>query len=228
MALAAAALAVLVLPRELARHTATVLPPATTAEIGDAALADLFRLTGAPCANRPGTLALARLALRLFGPDDTTRMVVVREGLEGALALPGRRIVLSEALIAVPEGPEVAAGHALAEAMRTEGADPILPLLGHAGTLATLRLLTTGTLPAAAIEGHAETALQAPKAPLADEPLLDRFRAAQVPSSPYAYALDPTGETVLGLIEADPWPKGPPRPLLSDEDWLRLQEICAG
>jgi len=56
--------------------------------------------------------------------------------------------------------------------------------------------------------------------------LLARFRAAEVPSSPYAYALDPTGETVLALIEADPWPKGPPRAVLTDEDWLRLQDIC--
>ena len=62
--------------------------------------------------------------------------------------------------------------------------------------------------------------------PVSDEPLLDRFRNAGVPSSPYAYALDPTGESVLGLIEADPWPKGPPSPVLSDEDWLHLQDIC--
>ena len=217
----------LLMPGVLVRHTASVLPPATRGQIGRLALDDLARLTGAPCNNPGGVQALARLALRVFGPADTPRLVVVRDGMEGALALPGNRIVLSEALIAVPDGPEVATGHALAEALRADLADPLIPLLQHAGTFATFGLLTTGDIGSAAVQGHAETLLQALRPPLPDEPLLERFRLAEVPSAPYAYALDPTGETVLGLIEADPWPKGPPRPVLSDEDWLRLQEICA-
>lgn len=216
----------LLLPGVLVRHTASVLPPATRGQIGALALDDLARLTGAPCNNQGGVQALARLSLRIFGAVDTPRLVVVREGLEGALALPGNRIVLSEALIAVPDGPEVAAGHALAEALRAAYADPLIPLLRHAGTLATFGLLTTGNISSGAVQGHAETLLQTVRPLLPDEPLLERFRLAEVPSSPYAYALDPTGETVLPLIEADPWPEGPPRPVLSDEDWLRLQDIC--
>ena len=216
----------LLLPGALVRHTASVLPPATRGQIGALALTDLTRLTGAICENPGGVQALARLALRVFGPVDTPELVVVREGMEGALALPGERIVLSEVLIAVPDGPEVVAGHALAEALRAHGADPMIPLLQHAGTLATFRLLTTGGISAGAVQGHAETLLRRAKVPLPVEPLLERFRAAELPSAPYAYALDPTGEAVLGLIEADPWPKGPPRPILSDEDWLRLQDIC--
>jgi hypothetical protein len=213
-------------PGALVRHTAKVLPPATRAEIGALAMDDLTRLTGAACSNPGGMQALARLALRIFGPVATPELAVVREGFEGALTLPGNRIVLSEALIAVPDGPEVAAGHALSEALRASAADPMIPLLQHAGTFAAFRLLTTGGISADAIEGHAETLLREAGAPVPDEPLLERFRAAEVPSSPYAYALDPTGESTLALIEADPWPKGPPRPLLSDEDWLRLQDIC--
>ena len=220
------AVGVMVMPGALVRHTASVLPQATRAEIGALALTDLARLTGAPCANPGGEQALARLALRIFGPADTPELVVVREGIDGALALPGNLIVLSEALIAVPDGPEVAAGHALAEALRAQAADPTIPLLQHAGTVATFHLLTTGSISAAAVQGHAETLLRNPRIPLPDQPLLASFRAAEVPSSPYAYALDPTGETVLALIEADPWPKGPPRAVLTDEDWLRLQDIC--
>ena len=218
--------AVLLLPGALVRHTASVLPPATRARIGGLALDDLARLTGAPCDNPDGVQALKHLALRIFGPADTPRLLVVREALEGALALPGNRIVLSEALIAVPDGPEVAAGHALAEALRADLADPLLPLLRHAGTFATFGLLTTGDLGAGAVQGHAEALLRRATAALPDEALLDRFRGAGLSSSRYAYALDPTGESVLGLIEADPWPKGPPRPVLADEDWLRLQAIC--
>jgi hypothetical protein len=219
--------AVLMMPGALVRHTASVLPPATRTEIGLMAQADLARLTGAACRNAGGLVALNRLALRLFGPVNTPVLAVVREGLEGALHLPGNRIILSQALIAVPDGPEVAAGHALAEATRAALTDPMLPLLRHTGAIATFRLLTTGNLPAEALQGHAEILLQGGTAPVPDEPLLALFTRAEVSSSPYAYALDPSGETVLGLIEADPFPSGPPRPLLSDEDWLRLQEICS-
>lgn len=48
-----------------------------------------------------------------------------------------------------------------------------------------------------------------------------------MPSTPYARALDPSGETVLALIEADPFAKEAPRPLMPDGDWISLQAICA-
>jgi hypothetical protein len=48
-----------------------------------------------------------------------------------------------------------------------------------------------------------------------------------VPTSPYAYAVDPTGETVLALIEADPFRSKSPQPVLTDGDWISLQAICA-
>lgn len=221
------ALAVFWLPGAAVRHTAAVLPPATRADIGQLAMDDLARLTGAPCSAPAGQAALDRLALRLFGPDNTPRLSVVREGLTGALHLPGNRIVLSEALVAGPVGPDVAAGHALAEAARAAAADPVRAVLYHAGLWATLRLLTTGVLAPDAVAGWAETLLTAPPAAVDEASLLAGFAAAEVPSGPYAYALDPSGESVLGLIEADPWPAGPPRPVLSDDDWVRLQGICA-
>ncbi len=68
--------------------------------------------------------------------------------------------------------------------------------------------------------------LTAPPLPLGDEPLLAAFEAASLPSTPYAYALDPSGETTLGLIEADPF-RGKTAPAtLTDEDWVSLQAIC--
>ena len=37
-----------------------------------------------------------------------------------------------------------------------------------------------------------------------------------------------TGETTLPLIEGDPMNGRLTEPLLSDADWLRLQNICGG
>ena len=46
-----------------------------------------------------------------------------------------------------------------------------------------------------------------------DNALLDKMREAGVPSAPYARSLDPSGETVLALIEADPFRAvDPPEP----------------
>jgi hypothetical protein len=52
------------------------------------------------------------------------------------------------------------------------------------------------------------------------------FEGAGVPTTPYAYARDPSGETVLELIEATP--AGADRPvLLPDGEWVTLQAICS-
>lgn len=226
---ACTALAVLVgwMPGAVMRRTAAILPAVTRNDIGLMVLADLARLSGPACAAPAGQAALDRLALRLFGPENTPKLNVVREGLADTMHLPGNRIVLAEALLVVPDGPEVAAGHVVAEWLRMSAADPMLRVLNHAGLVATLRLLATGTLEDGAVSGLAETLLQAPRPVIPDDVLLAALAQAELPASPYAYALDPTGETTLPLIEADPFPSGPPRPVLPDADWVRLQDICS-
>ena len=57
---------------------------------------------------------------------------------------------------------------------------------------------------------------------------LAQFEAAALRSTPYAYALDITGETTLAMIEGDPMNGRLTEPLMSDADWLRLQTICGG
>ena len=215
------------LPDALVTHTASVLPPATRDAIGRMALADLARVAGQPCQARAGRDALIRLAVRLFPTEGAApALSVVREGLEDALHLPGRHVVLSQALLIEADGPDVVAGRIIAERLRAEASDPVVPLLRHAGMLATLRLLTTGSLPPGSADGYAEVRLGAAAPPLDPETALAAFRAAEVASTPFAYATDPSGESVLALIEADPFPGGTPRPVLSDADWIALQDIC--
>lgn len=213
-------------PDALINHTASVLPAITRAEIGRAALADVTRLTGPPCSARLGTRAAATLAERLFGQGQATIMVVP-DALTGALALPGGLILIGHAIVETPPDAETVAGYALAASVMAATQDPMIPLLQHAGVPATFRLLTSGSLPAGALAGYAEDLLRRPAPLLPTEPLLARFATAGLPVSPYAYALDPSGETVLGLIEADPYPTGAASPVLADSDWISLQAICA-
>jgi hypothetical protein len=213
-------------PGALISHTATVIPAAKRAELGQRALDDVVRLTGAPCARQDGLRALAGLSERIFGPADTPILYVLSQGLAGVSPLPGGVILLSGGLIEKAEGPEVAAGAALMAAERARAEDPILPLLRHAGLVATFQLLTTGDLPEKALQGYGEVLLSAPPKPLPAAATLAAFQAAQVPATPFAQTLDQTTTEARLLIEGDPFKGLSPSPLIADGDWVALQQIC--
>lgn len=213
------------LPGALVNHTASMLPPASRLAIGRMALSDLTQVTGL-CSDPSGQAALDRLSSRLFGPT-APKIVILREGQARAVHLPGGFIGLHRSLIETASGPEVAAGFALVEDTRAKASDPMLALLTHAGFFATFHLLTSGELEAEAVQGYGRSlGLQMPVA-IEPEILLARFGQAQLPSTPYARIVDPSGETVLPLIEADPMARREVLPLMPDADWLSLQAICA-
>jgi hypothetical protein len=231
--LSAVVLAVLVggvfwLPDALRRHAVTVVPQAKRATIGAALMSEINRVSGPACDQREGQEALDRLGRRVAADDKRLRLLVVREGVKGALLLPGRVMLLNRTLFEDYEEPDVAAGFILAELVRSASGDPLAALLDYVGVRSAFQLLTTGDLPRTALRSYAEHLLTDPRARPPAPALLARFRTAQVRSSPYAFALDVTGETVLGLVEADPFAAEAPPPLLRDFDWLRLQDICGG
>ena len=223
-ALVMVALAVFWVPPALVRHAADIAPPAQRAEIGRLVLAEIAKSTGAACSRPAGDMVRKKLAARLIGPD--AEIVVVPEALRGALRLPGPVTVIGEDLVASAATPEVAAGHILAAQAAATQDDPLLAALRFAGPRATFHLLTAGNLPAKSLAGYGEKLLAAAPPRPEDEPLLGYFTRAGVSSQPYARALDPSGETVLGLIEADPFRTTEPRPVLSQREWIALQEIC--
>lgn len=219
--------AALWLPGAIIRHTATVLPTATRDEIGARVMSEVARLHGLPCDAPLGRRALDLLTAQVL-PGARVRIEVLPEGPAPATHLPGARILLSRALVEDADGPGLAAGHILAQRLAAADRDPILPVLHHAGALATFRLLTTGELPPEALDGYA-AALFEIAIPVPDpDNLLSAMDAAGVPAAPYAYSRDPSGETTLSLIEGDPFRSAPAPSLLSDGDWVSLQGICDG
>jgi hypothetical protein len=216
------------LPGALVSHTASVVPLAQRAQIGQRVLDDLSRVTGAPCDNQLGLQALAKLSDRVFGPVDTPILYVMPEGVDQPLHLPGDMIILPRRMIEQANGPEAAAGAALAERLRARSADPIVPLLRYAGLRATFQLLTTAGLPDEAIKGYGEAALRAAPVPLPDSLLILAFEAAQIPATPYALAVNPDGSVTGGLAAGDPYKGLAPSPLIPDESWVALQGICGG
>ncbi|SFT81066.1 hypothetical protein [Sedimentitalea nanhaiensis] len=219
-----AAALLLWLPGALTRHAVNVVPQIQRQAIGLSLLGRIERVAGRACASTDTAPVLARLARR----TKVRKLVVLRTGLADARHLPGGIVLLNKALIEDFEDPAVVAGYILAERTRAQGADPLAALLRASGPFATFQLLTTGKLSRESLDNYGETVLVAPAAPLPDAPLLQAFAATAVPSTPYAYARDITGESVLPLIEADPMAGQSPAPVLSDRDWVLLQSICGG
>lgn len=213
------------LPGALTSHTVRVVPEPTRAALGGQVFRAIGRVSGAPCRSPRGDRALARLHTRLLAPEKGG-LLVLRGGIRDTVALPGGLILMNRALVEDHESPDVAAGYILAEATRSAQLDPLERLLDHAGLLSTIRLLTTGALPEATLDAYAEELVAAPPAAVPVEPLLARFDAARLPATPYAYAVDVTGESTLPLIEADPMRGGGAEPVLEDADWIALQGIC--
>ena len=216
------------LPGAVRNHAVSVVPEVRRAEIGAAILRHMQPVTGSPCRTAPGTEALARLSARLPAEAPSGELLVMREGVPATLSLPGGTILIGRALVEDFDEPDVVAGFVIAERLRLLRQDPLDRLLRHAGLVASMRLLTTGDPGEAALKSYAEHLLTTPPEPLPDDVLLGGFQLWSVRSSPYAYARDPSGETTLALIEADPFVVDLPEPVLSDGDWLRLQAICGG
>jgi hypothetical protein len=148
------------LPGAVRTHTASVVPASVRAEIGLMAFDDITRLTGAPCTEPAAQAALAGLSTRLFGAEDPPILLVMREGLDAAGALPGDMILLPQALISAEDGPQALMTAVGGAAERAAAADPLLPILSHSGFRATFTLLTTGALPADALAGYGEVYLR--------------------------------------------------------------------
>lgn len=227
---AVAAVVLFWLPGAAREHALGVVPSVKRVEIEQALLGHLQRVTGPACDGPGGIAALAQLTRRLPPRSGgAAKFLVVRGGIETALRLPGGTVLINTDLVEDHTEPDVVAGHIIAAYLRAEAHDPLARLLEEGGLSASLRLLATGVLPDDLLRTHAERLMTDPPEPVAPEVMLAGFAQWQVRARPYAYAVDITGETTVDLIEADPFAgTEPPPPLLSDADWLRLQEICGG
>jgi hypothetical protein len=212
------------LPGAMINHAVSVVPAVKRAEIGDALLQRIERMTGPACRDPAGLRALQNLRARLgAGP-----VTILPGTIATSRHLPGGRILLDRALVEDFEEPDVVAGYILAERTLAQESDPLRDLLETAGTMSAFQLLTTGHLKSETLDSYARLLLTQPRGIPDDERLLAAFAERAVRSAPYAYARDVSGETVLALIEADPMAGKQPATLLSDADWLRLQSICGG
>lgn len=224
MIAAVAALLFFWVPSAMLNHAVAVVPDIQRKAIGQALLGRIERVAGQVCATPEATPVLNKLAERV----GARQLVVLQSGIATSLHLPGGIILLNKSLIEDYEDPAVAAGAALMERARAEQMDPLEDLLSHGGPMTSLRLLTTGQIKRDVMDHFAENLLSSERPVASDDIALGLFAQTAIPSTPYAYAQDITGESVLGLIEADPMAGRVLEPVLQDRDWVRLQAICGG
>jgi hypothetical protein len=132
---------------------------------------------------------------------------------------------MSKAVLEDHEDPAVAAGYVIAEKLRAEAKDPLEKLLENGGLWASFRLLTTGQLERDTMRDFAEILSSETPSPVETERLIEAFSEFGVPASPYAFAIDISGETTIDLIEADALLAGQNQ-VMGDGEWVALQEIC--
>lgn len=218
-------LAVFWLPGALTRQTLAVVPFAKRIEIGAAMLGHMQAQTGAACDTPQAGRAAQRLSQRLFGPDTTTRIIVLPNLPPRALALPGGLIALDYAVLQSADDPAAVAGFILASRAAVIHLDPLERLLQQAGLGVTFRLLTTGDIPAGILRDHAAALLSGDGPVAPTEVLRDSLAAAQIPQGPYLALADRFSGNMpdLGM---DPLAGQPVPLILSDSDWVSLQNIC--
>ncbi|MDO5658062.1 MAG: hypothetical protein Q4G36_07040 [Paracoccus sp. (in: a-proteobacteria)] len=223
-ALLMAGFALFWLPGALTRHAAQITPQSERDEIGRAVLADLIRSTGAPCRQPEAQAVLSRIAARSLG--EQARLVVLPQRFETAMILPGGLAVVPRDLVSGEDSPDILAGHLVAAEMAAGRASPMLAALEYAGLRNVLSLLTSGTLPAGAMEGYGETLISTPPEPADPSQLAAQFAARQIPLAPYAQSLGLDAAATAELMALDRGGAAE-QALIPDRDWVLAQQICA-
>ena len=219
-------LAIFWLPGALTRQTVAVVPFPKRVELGATMLGYMQAETGAACREPRANEAAMRLAQRLFGAETMTQIVIAPTLAQGAVALPGSLIVVDYGLLRASDDPAAAAGYIVAGSTIASQIDPLEDMLKKAGFRTTLRLLTTGDVPPETLQ-TAAAALVAGQDPTtnAHDQLKEGLAQAQIPQDPLLKVADARTGTMPDLGD-DPlaeteWPV-----ILSDGDWVSLQNIC--
>lgn len=219
------ALAVFWLPGALMRQTLAVVPASKRLEIGAIILAHVQTRTGEVCRDASAQAAAGTLATRVFGAGTPLNIVVVPSLDQGALAMPGDLIILDADLLQAADDPVAVAGFVLASHVAIAGHDPLEPVLREAGMATTFGLLTTGDIPREVLQRHADARLAEPAPQPASDALRQAFTRANLPHRPYQVLADTRTGTMPDLGR-DPLDGQPTPPIMTDSEWISLQNIC--
>jgi hypothetical protein len=217
-------LATLWLPDALADYTMRAVNGAKAREIGAKLMPHINQYAGRPCSSFAATPVVRKLEDRLLGTDDNT-LFISDLGARYSTHLPGGIILANRVLVEDYTQAEVLAGFVLMEKALQERNPALRSLFRQAGSIATLSFLVTGHIEETVLANFAKHLMTAPLVRPDTKSILALFQVANIPSTPFAKALDNQLITTKVLVDNNPV-KGTYRPLLTDPQWLALQSIC--
>ena len=215
----------------------------------------LLDVTGdnAYCTEPEGLAALHKMRDRLEQENDLPyplRVDVLNHDLVNAFAMPGGRIILFRGLIDAADSPEEVAGVLAHEIGHVVHRDPTVGVLRAAGTAGILGLflgdIFGGAIVVAATEAVINASYQREAETRADEEAYRLLADAGLPSAPFAGFFVRLAEEhgdVEGVLKylashpglagraeraaaADQIGDGGYIPILTDRDWVAMQEMC--
>ena len=208
------------LPNALTRYAAGIVPDSKAVDIGDSLLKSIRKTTGLACSSPSGERALRRLEDRAIGAP-SNRIRIIAMGSRPSLHLPGGSILLNYRLTTQSDDASLLAGYAIMERAAQDETAPLLALFKSLGVRKTLSFLGTGNIQDADLEQFADNRLFGPLATPRAQTMLDLFEVAQVPRGRFAaHAKRPD------LLETPDLEPEKYDPILNDNDWISLQEIC--
>ena len=210
------------MPNAVTRYAANILPDAKANEIGDDLIASITRTTGSTCSNPSGERALRRLEARVIGAP-SNRIVILKMGSRPSLHLPGGNILLNHSLVREHDGPQVLAGYALLERADEDEQSAAVDLFQTIGLRETIHFLANGEISDKALELFADKRLFGPYVEPNDTNLIDLFEVANIQHRYFSHVSNNPELAAIPDIPADQTD-----PILSDADWVALQEICSG
>lgn len=209
------------LPDAAARYATSIVPDAKAQEIGARAVHHASQITGKACDASPQQARILRkLENRLLKSPNNKLLVVDMANRPSAL-LPGGNILLNKSLLTQYEGPEVFAGYALLERANEDENPPLYDLFKTMSTREIMRFLATGEIKIGPLDTYAETRITGPISRPSMGNLAALFEVAEFSSAEFATVERDYAQLALN----DAYEAGY-APLLSDEDWLTLREIC--
>jgi len=209
------------LPNALTNYAAGIVPDSKTVEIGNSLIRSIEKTTGSSCTTPSGQRALRRFEDRVLA-EAGNRILILEMGSRPSLLLPGGNILLNKSLTANTADANILAGYALMEHAAKDEQPPLLHLFETLGVRKTLGFLGTGNIDEADLERFADARLFGPLSEPNAEKMHELFKQAQIPHldfAKHAKISDLANKPVEDVANI--------RPILSDSDWINLQEICS-
>ena len=210
---------------EIIKSTSGIVSAEKRAVIGEHLYSHLLNSESEECQSDAGNSAKKKLLARVV-PDLQLDIRIVESVPFMSMSLPSRIVILNAALLEKYDGPEVVAGYIILEAERYRKFDILLPLLVDAD-LGDLFNLTVGrNIDFEYYRLYADRLLVGNLIEVDLSQVIEEIKKRAFPSIPFGHVYASTGGDAAPFLSDKKYLIDPYMPLLTDNEWQELRNIC--